>query len=274
MAKAKQQTRLDDLLEIMVKLRDPVHGCPWDQQQTFATISPYTIEEAHEVADVIAREAWSELPGELGDLLFQVAFYARLAEENGWFDFADVLEAICSKMVRRHPHVFADKRYANVAEQTRAWEQIKSDERGDHGRQGVLDGIGRGLSAFRTAEKLQKRAAGVGFDWPDVRDVLDKLDEEIAELKFAIHDTAAGDNETRRAQIEDELGDVLFCAVNLARHLELGADHALRKANLKFARRFRQVEALASATKNTLEEMDLAAMEALWQRAKTVLREQ
>jgi len=267
MAGQKNNT-LEDLREIMVRLRDPENGCPWDQQQSFSSIAPYTIEEAHEVADVIARQAWSELPDELGDLLFQVAFYARLAEEKGWFDFSDVLAAICDKMIRRHPHVFADQRYADLLEQTRAWERIKSAERGEVGQQGALDGISGGLPSFRLAEKLQRRASGVGFDWPHENSVLDKLREELAELEDAMGAVSASATVGASGDIEDELGDVLFTVVNLARHLKLDPDQALRKASAKFEARFRKMEALARGQGVTLGEMDSSAMEVLWQRVK------
>ncbi len=251
------------LLEIMRALRDPVQGCPWDLEQDFATIAPYTIEEAYEVADAIEREAWDELKGELGDLLFQSVFHAQMASEKGLFSFDDVANTMSDKMVSRHPHVFGDESNAKSAEQqTFDWESIKAQERASKAQNGTLDGVAVGLPAAMRAQKLQKRAARVGFDWPDASHVLDKLAEESAELVEA-QETLGQD------EVFEEFGDLMFVMVNLGRHLGVTAEDALRAANAKFTRRFEAVEqALADQGKrpedSTLEEMD-----ALWDVAKT-----
>lgn len=247
------------LLAIMARLRDPQSGCPWDIAQTFATIAPYTIEEAHEVADAIAREAWGELKGELGDLLLQVVFHARMAEEAGMFGFADVATAISDKMVDRHPHVFGDEsRDKTPEQQTVDWEAAKARERG---AAGVLAGVALGLPALTRAVKLQNRAARVGFDWPSTDEVVAKLVEEAGELAEA----RAG---LGTAEIEEEFGDLLFVVANLARHLKVDPEAALRAANAKFTRRFRRIEALLAEAGRTPAESDLAEMDALWNRAK------
>jgi ATP diphosphatase len=255
---------VDELIAIMARLRDPESGCPWDVRQSFETIAPYTIEEAYEVADAIDRRDWDDLRDELGDLLLQVVFHARLAEESGYFGFADVATAISEKMRRRHPHVFADTTYADLAEQTRAWDQLKAGERQARGEQdrSALAGIARGLPEWQRATKLQKRAANVGFDWPDHRPVLDKLAEEIEEVR-AEFDTGA-DVE----RLTDEIGDVLFVVANLARHAKVDFSRALRMANAKFERRFRQMEAMAEAEGGTLSDRSLEGQEALWVRVK------
>jgi MazG family protein len=256
------------LLAIMARLRDPAHGCPWDVAQTFATIAPYTIEEAYEVADAIARDDVTALKDELGDLLLQVVFHARIAEENGSFAFADVVAAICQKMVRRHPHVFGDARVDDAAAQTVAWESIKAAERAAAARDSIrppsaLDGIPPGLPAMKQAEKLQKRAARVGFDWTEARDVVGKVREELDEV-VAEFDMAAP-----TAQLTAEIGDLLFACVNLARKAGVDPGMALRGANLKFDRRFRRIEDLLAAQGRTPEQATLADMEALWVQAKT-----
>jgi len=256
---------LDDLLAIMARLRDPEHGCPWDVQQDFASIAPYTIEEAYEVADAIDRGDFDDLRDELGDLLLQVVFHARMAEEAGRFGFADVAHAISSKMRRRHPHVFGDVRHADVAEQTRAWEAIKTAERAGRGEaadSSVLAGVSSGLPEWRRALKLQQRAATAGFTWPGPQPVLDKLVEEVDEVRAEF---AGGADPAR---LEDEIGDVLFVAVNLARHAGVDFSRALRHANAKFERRFRKMEELAAAAGGTFAGRDLAEQEALWQLAK------
>ena len=256
---------IDDLLAIMARLRDPQGGCPWDLEQDFSSIAPYTIEEAYEVTDVIDRQAWQELPGELGDLLFQVVFHSQMARERGWFEFADVVQAISDKMVRRHPHVFADARYADDATREADWEAIKQAEKTDQPAQAsALDTVSSGLPAMRRAVKLQKAAARCGFDWPEPAPILDKVREETEELSEAI---AEGDSEASR----EELGDLLFVLCNLARRLEIDPGRALREANHKFQRRFRYMEQQASQRGQVLEQLDSDAQEALWQEAKRAL---
>lgn len=256
---------LDRLLAIMARLRDPRAGCPWDVAQSFKTIAPYTIEEAYEVADAIQRRDYDDLRDELGDLLFQVIFHARMAEEAGHFAFGDVVAALADKLTRRHPHVFGDTQYANAEEQSRAWEALKAQERarrGDDEDPSALAGIARGLPEWRRALKLQQRAATVGFDWPGPEPVLDKLSEEIDEVR-AEFEAGAG-----RDRLEDEIGDVLFVIANLARHAKIDPGHALRRANAKFERRFRRMEAFAAEAGETLAGKPLAEQDALWDRAK------
>jgi MazG family protein len=255
---------LDRLLEIMARLRDPDCGCPWDRQQDFSTIAPYTVEEAYEVADAIARGDMAALKDELGDLLFQVVFHARMAEERRFFGFDDVAAAIAEKMERRHPHVFGGVQINSAAAQAKAWEEHKAAERRDRAQasgapHSVLDGVALGLPALLRADKIQKRAARIGFDWPDARPVLDKVKEEIAELETELQQPAG-----RRA-LEDEMGDILFAATNLARKLDIDPEAALRHATAKFERRFRRVEALAA---ERAVASDLDALEALWQQVK------
>jgi ATP diphosphatase len=248
------------LLDIMARLRDPEGGCPWDIAQNFATIAPYTIEEAYEVADAIARSAWDELPGELGDVLLQVVFHAQMAQEQGLFTFADVARAIGDKMIARHPHVFgADTDQKNPAQQSRDWERQKEAERGPDAR--VLDGVAQSLPALLRAVKLQNRAARVGFDWPSTDEVLAKLHEEIAELREA-RDSLGPD------EVEDEFGDLLFVMANLARHMHIDPEAALRRANAKFTRRFGRIEDYLRQIGKTPAQSDLAEMDALWNRAK------
>jgi ATP diphosphatase len=250
---------IDRLLEIMARLRDPETGCPWDVEQTFATIAPYTLEEAHEVADAIQRQAWDELKGELGDLLFQSVYHAQMAAEAGHFNFADVVTAISDKMLARHPHVFgAESREKTAEQQTRDWEAQKARERGN---QRTLDGVAMALPALTRAVKLQNRAARVGFDWPSTEEVLDKLVEEAREVVEAratlTHDA-----------LTEEIGDLFFVMANLARHLKVDPEAALRAANAKFTRRFARIEDwLAEAGKRPADS-DLAEMDALWNRAK------
>jgi ATP diphosphatase len=256
---------LTDLLAIMARLRDPERGCPWDVKQDFSTIAPYTIEEAYEVADAIDRRDWHDLRDELGDLLLQVVFHAQMAQEQGLFEFNDVARAISDKMRRRHPHVFGDVIYADLDEQKQAWETIKASERaakGDAHDDSVLAGVSRGQPEWQRALKLQQRAATIGFDWPDHRPVIDKLHEELAEVHAEFE---AGADPGR---LEDEIGDVLFVAVNLARHAGVDFARALKHANAKFERRFRRMEQFAAADGQPLSASDLAAQEALWQRAK------
>lgn len=260
---------IDRLLGIMARLRDRERGCPWDIEQTFATIAPYTIEEAYEVADAIDRGDLADLRGELGDLLLQVVFHAQMAKEQGAFDFGDVVAAISGKMVARHPHVFGDARIADAEAQTTSWEAIKRRERdaAGHADTSVLAGIARGLPEWQRAVKLQKRAATVGFDWPDATPVLDKLHEEIDEVRVELEALARGD-EGAHDRLEDEIGDLLFVCANLARHAKVDVGTALRRANAKFERRFRAMEAMAAADGTGLAALGLDAQEAYWQRAK------
>lgn len=262
--------RLRELLAIMARLRDPAHGCPWDVQQTFASIAPFTIEEAYEVIDAIEHGDFGALCNELGDLLLQVVFHARLAEEAGHFGFADVTAAICEKMLRRHPHVFGNASVGDAAAQTRAWEEHKRIERENSGDHSALAGIARGLPEWQRALKLQKRAAAVGFDWPGVEPVIAKLHEELDEVRVEL-DAVAVDNMdlAARQRLVDEIGDVLFVVANLARHAKVDVGIALRRANAKFERRFRRMEQLASADGHELAQLDLATQEGLWNRVKT-----
>lgn len=252
---------IDRLLEIMRRLRDPVSGCPWDIEQDFASIVPYTIEEAHEVADVIARQAWNELPGELGDLLLQVVFHAQMATDQGLFGFQDVVQAISDKMLTRHPHVFGDEsRDKTPAQQTVDWEKIKAAERGAQNAR-ALDGVALGLPGLTRAVKLQKRAARVGFDWPSTDEVVAKIAEEAAELVEAR-------DQLSHAEVTEEFGDLLFVMANLARHLDVDPETALRAANAKFSRRFGRIEDWLAEAGKAPADSDLAEMDALWNRAK------
>ncbi|HWU77991.1 MAG TPA: nucleoside triphosphate pyrophosphohydrolase [Rhodanobacter sp.] len=258
---------IDDLLTIMARLRDPERGCPWDVQQDFASIAAYTIEEAYEVVDAIDRGDFDDLREELGDLLLQVVFHARMAEEAGRFEFADVVHAISDKMRRRHPHVFGDVRHADVAEQMQAWEEIKAGERADKGERvdaSALAGISGGLPEWKRAVKLQQRAAAAGFSWADPQPVLAKLAEEVDEVRVEFA------NGADPARLEDEIGDVLFVTVNLARHAGVDFSRALRHANAKFERRFRAMEQLATTEGVRFAERSLAEQEALWLRAKAL----
>jgi len=258
---------LGRLLAIMARLRDPQHGCPWDLQQDFSTIAPYTIEEAYEVADAIDRGDLDDLCDELGDLLLQVVFHARMAEEQGAFAFAQVARSISDKMVRRHPHVFGEVAVEGADAVLRNWDEIKRAERLAKGEQdaSALAGISRGLPEWQRALKLQSRAAKVGFDWPGPLPVLDKAAEELQELREEFERAAGADN---RARLQEELGDLLFVCANLARHAQVDLGAALRGANHKFERRFRAMEAHAGGEGTSLAALDLAAQEALWQRAK------
>jgi MazG family protein len=258
---------VDRLVEIMARLRDRERGCPWDVEQSFATIAPHTIEEAYEVADAIEHGDMEALKDELGDLLLQVVFHAQMATEAGHFAFTDVADAICDKLVRRHPHVFGDARIADAETQTRAWEEHKARERetktdGAGGPASALDGVTVGLPALTRALKLQKRAARVGFDWDEPRQVLDKFAEEIAELSAEIAGRAP------QARLEDEIGDLLFNCVNLARKLGIDPETALRHGNAKFDRRFRRMEALLAGRGRRPEGSTLDEMEQLWRQAK------
>jgi MazG family protein len=258
---------IERLLRVMARLRDPEGGCPWDLEQNFATIAPYTIEEAYEVADAIARGDLDELEAELGDLLLQVVYHARMAEEAGRFDFDAVAAGIAAKMIRRHPHLFGAAEVASAAAQTRAWEETKAAEREGKAaargtRHGLLDDVPLALPALLRAQKLQRRAARVGFDWETLAPVIAKLEEELGELKSEI--AAAGPPE----RLEGEIGDLLFAAVNLARHLGVDGEAALRATNAKFERRFRAIERALAAAGRRLEDASLDEMEALWQQAK------
>jgi MazG family protein len=267
MPSADDSNPLAELLGIMARLRTPETGCAWDLEQTFATIAPYTVEEAYEVADAIQRNDMADLRDELGDLLFQVVFHERMAEEAGAFGFDDVARAIRDKMIRRHPHVFGEAEARTSDEQTRAWEVIKAQERAAKGREhaGVLDGVPAGLPALTRAVKLTARAARVGFDWPDAARVLEKLSEEVGELEAEIE---AGERE----RLKDELGDVLFVIANLARKLDIEPEDALRGANAKFVRRFAHIEAALAAQGRSPEQSDLAEMDGLWNEAKALER--
>lgn len=256
------------LLAIMARLRDRQNGCPWDMQQDSSSIAPYTIEEAYEVADAIDRRDPVALCGELGDLLFQVVFHARMAEEAGQFAFRDVVAAINDKMVRRHPHVFGEVPIRDAAAQSLAWEQHKRRERElALDDRSVLAGIARGLPEWQRALKLQKRAATVGFDWPNLEPVIAKLHEEIDEVRAELAALEAAP-ESSRQRLEDEIGDVLFVVVNIARHAKVDFGSALRRANTKFERRFRRMELLAAGEGVVLSALDLAEQDRYWDRAK------
>jgi nucleoside triphosphate diphosphatase len=252
---------IDKLLHVMSKLRDPDEGCPWDLAQDFTSIAPYTLEEAYEVADAIARADTESLRNELGDLLFQVVFHSRLAEEAGLFAFGDVAAAITDKMLRRHPHVFGDPAQRAAGPVPGSWERIKADERHAHGDTSAVAGVAHALPALKRAQKLGKRAGAVGFDWPDKSGVRAKVDEELAEL-------AAVADGTDAARIREEFGDVLFAVVNLARHLGVDAESALTAANRKFERRFRDMEQAILATGRSIADLPLDALEEQWRAAK------
>ena len=251
------------LIEIMAALRDPQHGCPWDIEQTFDTIAPYTIEEAYEVADAIAARDMPALKDELGDLLLQVVYHARMAKEVGAFAFPDVVEAITTKMIRRHPHVFGDETAKAAGQAKGVWERIKAEEKRERGAAtaSVLDGVPVALPSLMRAEKLQAKASTVGFDWNDPKAVLAKIREEAAEIEAELE---AGDPD----RLADEVGDLLFAVANLARHLQVDADHALRLTNAKFVKRFNAIEASLAAEGRSPADASLDEMEALWQRAK------
>lgn len=264
---ARDRHTLADLLEIMARLRHPENGCPWDIEQDFKSIAAYTIEEAYEVADAIDRNDTDALKDELGDLLLQVVYHARMAEEEGLFDFADVAASISAKMIRRHPHVFGDAVVKTSNEQTETWEAIKAAERASKIKAdvpgSVLDDVPGSLPALKRAEKLQKRAARVGFDWPAIAPVFDKIREETAELEKEIT------TESPKDRLQDELGDILFAVVNVARKLSVEPDSALRQTNLKFEKRFRFIERMLAADGRSTDDATLDEMEELWQRAKT-----
>lgn len=257
---------LPRLLEIMRRLRHPATGCPWDIEQDFASIAPYTIEEAYEVADAIERQNWGELEGELGDLLLQTIYHTQMGEELGHFSFDSVTKAIADKMVARHPHVFGSAtRDKTAAQQTRDWEALKATERAGRAEKGALDGVALALPALLRAEKLQKRAARVGFDWPSTDQVLEKIVEEAHELTEARHQLS-------QAEIEEEYGDLLFVMANLGRHLKIDPEAALRAANAKFSKRFAAVEAKLAERGRRPDQSNLQEMDALWDEVKAEIR--
>ena len=265
---------IDKLIWIMSQLRDPNGGCPWDLKQSFKTIVPHTLEEAYEVAEAIEQEDFDELPKELGDLLFQVVFYAQLGKEQELFDFEKIASLMCEKLIRRHPHVFGElsNQTLNDSEIKYNWEQIKAQERNANSKQSktsVLDDIPNALPALNRAYKIQKRVAHVGFDWPDVNGALDKVEEEIAELRIEIEkNKEKNNNNTNKERIADELGDLFFALTNVSRHLGLNPEQITRQANDKFSRRFKGVEQLAEEHSTPLSDMPLDEMEELWLRVK------
>lgn len=261
------QPPIDRLLYVMARLRDPDGGCPWDLEQDFASIAPYTIEEAYEVADAITNGDMDELKDELGDLLLQVVYHAQMAREGGHFDFGDVAQGVTDKMIHRHPHVFGDEDADSAGDVNEIWEQRKEAERqrAPEKHKGTLDGITKGIPALLRAEKLQKRAARVGFEWPDITGVLDKIEEEISELRKEV--AAGKDHDTHR--LEDELGDVLFALVNLARTLDINPESALRHTNSKFESRFKYIEQALGDNGKSPSDSTLEEMTALWLEAKT-----
>lgn len=266
--------QLDDLLYLMARLRDPQHGCPWDLQQSFSSIVPHTLEEAYEVADAIEQGDYLQLQGELGDLLFQVVYYAQLGQEEQRFAWADVVDGITRKLLRRHPHVFPDGNLRTppgtltlAPERIKQrWEEIKAEERAEKAGQpeqlSLLDDVPQALPALSRAQKLQKRASGAGFDWPEAGPVVDKIAEELDEVREALQQGDA-------AAVAEEMGDLLFCVVNLARHLGVDAEYALREGNNKFERRFRYIEQQLRAAGSNVESSNLALLDALWDEAKT-----
>jgi len=263
---------IDDLLRVMARLRDPESGCPWDREQSFATIAPYTIEEAYEVADAIARGDLDGLKDELGDLLLQVVYHARMAEEEARFAFADVVDAITAKMIRRHPHVFEDESLRDAFETSGTWDRIKAEEKAarqsQSGEGSLLDDVPLALPALARAVKLQSRAARVGFDWPSLAPVFGKVEEEITVLKAAIADEKHKTHAPAARKVTEEFGDLLFVMANVARHLKIDPEAALRDANAKFVRRFASIEAALRAEGRTPQDATLEEMDALWDEAK------
>jgi MazG family protein len=256
---------IETLLKVMAKLRDPEGGCPWDREQNFDTIAPYTVEEAYEVAEAISRKDMQALVDELGDLLFQVVFHAQMAKEEGRFDFGEVVAAIVDKMIRRHPHVFGDETVADAKAQSLSWEAHKAEERrgrGDAAASSRMDHVPKGLPAIKRAQKLQTRAARVGFDWPSAGEVVPKLREELAELTQAMETNAS------RSDLQEEMGDLLFSCINLARHLSVDAEMALRGTTTKFEQRFRWMEAELEGLGRSVESADAEELETLWSKAK------
>lgn len=255
------------LLDIMKTLRDPKDGCAWDVEQTFETVAPYTIEEAYEVAEAVENNDMDGLKDELGDLLFQTVFHARMAEEAGHFNFADVVDAISDKMIRRHPHVFAGESYRDAEQQTVAWEEQKAKERADKKQNSILDGVTVGLPALTRAVKLQKRAARVGFDWPETSQVIDKLNEEMVELSEELIKNKQ-DPEYSDDKIEEEFGDMMFVYANLARHLKIDPEKALRRAISKFTNRFNKIEQYVESEEKSFDQYSLEELEYFWIKAK------
>jgi ATP diphosphatase len=253
---------IETLLEIMIQLRTPGSGCPWDLQQDFHSIAPYTLEEAYEVVDAIEQGDQQGLREELGDLLFQVVYHSQMAREAGWFDFSAVVKGICEKMTRRHPHVFAGDIIDTAEAQTAAWEKHKEREKGERGS--AIEGVPLALPALTRADKLQKKASQVGFDWPSIHGVSDKVEEELEELCEEIRNNAGAE------ALMDEAGDLLFAAVNLVRHTGTDPEAALRQANHKFSRRFRMVEQLSKADGKTVVETDLDTLDLYWEEAKAL----
>ncbi|MCO7223889.1 nucleoside triphosphate pyrophosphohydrolase [Pleionea sp. CnH1-48] len=263
---------MQSLLDVMTQLRDPESGCPWDLKQSYSTIVPYTIEETYEVADAIEREDFVDLKGELGDLLFQVVFYCQLAKEDQHFEFDDVVEGVCHKLITRHPHVFSDVTYESEEAFHKAWESQKHKEReqkNEASQASMMDDIPKSLPALKASQKMQKRAARAGFDWPDVSGVWEKIDEEIAEIHQEIPQDASQSPDKDR--LEDEVGDLLFACVNLSRHLGIDAESALARANKKFSQRFRVMEALVDNEDEQLDAMSLQRMDEFWELAKAQL---
>jgi nucleoside triphosphate diphosphatase len=268
---AKRRYAIDELLAVMARLRDPDTGCPWDLKQSFTTIAPYTIEEAYEVADAIARDDLDGLKDELGDLLLQVVYHAQMASEAARFAFADVVDAITAKMIRRHPHIFEDASLRESFESSGVWERIKAEEKSKRGGDvggSILDDVPVALPALTRAVKLQSRAARVGFDWPSLKPVLEKIEEEIGELKAAI----AGEGAGASARIAEEFGDLLFVMANVARHLGIDPEDALRNANAKFIRRFGSIEDALRKDDRAPQDSTLEEMDALWNQAKDAER--
>ena len=259
----KAETQLRALIDVMAKLRDPVDGCAWDLQQDHASIAPYTIEEAYEVQDAIEQNDMEALRDELGDLLLQVVFQARIGEESGHFDFADIAQSITDKMIRRHPHIFGDHEYRSAEEQRQAWEDLKAEERQAKNATRLLDDVATTLPAMMRAFKLQKRAARVGFDWPDSQQVLAKVKEELAEVEAELTP-----DQMDQHRVQDEIGDVLFSVINLARKLDVDPEEALKSTNKKFTNRFNYVEEAIVSNGNNIKYTPLDEMEDLWQRAK------
>jgi len=273
----RAENALRSLLGIMQQLRDPNGGCPWDIEQNFDTVAPYTLEEAYEVADAIERKDMAALKDELGDLLFQVVFHAQMAFETGAFDFADVVEGVIDKMIRRHPHVFGSSQVESADAQTQAWERHKAEERArsaaTEGRTpSVLDGVALGLPALSRAIKLQNRAARIGFDWPETLQILDKVEEEVAELRAELEARDRdGESKHRQDRIASELGDVLLAWSNFARRAKVDPEAALRSANARFEQRFRRIEQVMTESGRDLNSFTLGEMEVLWQQAKAHL---